>query len=256
MKLSSPTFDLSQFSTASGGGLVGAVRPLSTRLWVSTNQRSMRDWTKHPAENETRLQKQARPVLRLSIKATRIRRGSRRALRSDIRNTLGNILHAASLALCWAVASDMIDCASRSGWRALSSCALIILSRMGLRVQVQYRRISPIGELTSDPERAAMVRLVWSRIVRLPAEGPFRRLLKLLYSSIVPAGSTPFNGEPRDFGNSGATTEVRHRPWIFTHRIGSVPHRFLSRPPLAIAITTRISSGRGASAIETVIVSK
>jgi len=45
-----------------------------------------------------------------------------------------------------------------------------------------------------------MVRLVWSRIVRLPAEGSFRRLLKLLYSSIVPAGSTPFNGEPRDFG--------------------------------------------------------
>ena len=76
MKLSPPSFDLSQVSTASGGGLVGAVRPLSTRLWVSTNQRSMRDWTKHPAENETRLQKQARPVLRLSIKATRIRRGS------------------------------------------------------------------------------------------------------------------------------------------------------------------------------------
>ena len=109
MKLSPPSFDLSQVSTASGGGLVGAVRPLSTRLWVSTNQRSMRDWTKHPAENETRLQKQARPVLRLSIKATRIRRGSRRAMRSDIRNTFGNILHAASLALCWAVASDMID---------------------------------------------------------------------------------------------------------------------------------------------------
>ena len=33
-----------------------------------------------------------------------------------------------------------------------------------------------------------MVRFVWSRIVRLPAEGSFRRLLKLLYSSIVPAG--------------------------------------------------------------------
>ena len=73
-------------------------------------------------------------------------------------------------------------------------------NRMGLRVQVQYRRISPIGELTSDPERAAVVRFGSSRIVRLPAEGSFRRLLKLLYSSIVQAGSTPFNGEPRDFG--------------------------------------------------------
>jgi len=38
--------------------------------------------------------------------------------------------------------------------------------------------------------------------------------------------------------------------------MGSVPHRFRSRPPSAIAITTRISSGRGASATETVIVSK
>ena len=198
MNLSSLAFDLSQFSTASGGGLVGAglVSDRCQRdCGVSTNQRSMGDWTKHPAENETRLQKQARPVLRLSIKATRIRRGSRRAMRSDIRNTLGNILHAASLTLSWAVAPDMIDWASRSGCRALSSCALIILSRMGLRVQVQYRRISPIGELTSDPERAAVVRLGWSGIVRLPAVGLFRRLLKVLYSSIVPAGSTPFNGE-------------------------------------------------------------
>ena len=40
------------------------------------------------------------------------------------------------------------------------------------------------------------------------------------------------------------------------YRIGSVPHRLSSRPPSAIAITTRISSGRGASATETVIVSK
>src|SRR5215469_17032792 len=40
------------------------------------------------------------------------------------------------------------------------------------------------------------------------------------------------------------------------YRIGSVPHRFRNRPPSAIAITTRISSGRGASATETVIVSK
>lgn len=40
------------------------------------------------------------------------------------------------------------------------------------------------------------------------------------------------------------------------HRIGSVPQRFRSRSPSAIAITTRISFGRGASATETVIVSK
>ena len=120
MELSSLAFDLSQFSTASGGGLVSAGLEINARSvedhsgWkavpyplgrrrplvsdrcqrdcgVSTNQRSMGDWTKHPAENETRLQKQARPVLRLSIKATRIRRGSRRAMRSDTRNTLGNI---------------------------------------------------------------------------------------------------------------------------------------------------------------------
>jgi len=102
-----------------------------------------------------------------------------------------------------------------------------------------------------------MVRLGWSRIVRLPAEGSFRRLLKLLYSSIVPGRFNAVQRRTSGFWrNSGATTEVRHRPWIFTHRIGSVLHRFLSRPPSAIAITTRISSGRGASAIETVIVEK
>jgi hypothetical protein len=102
-----------------------------------------------------------------------------------------------------------------------------------------------------------MVRLVWSRIVRLPAEGSFRRLLKLLYSSIVPAGSTPFNGEPRDFGGILAQPQRSDTGLGFLlYRIGSVPHRFFSRPPSAIAITTRISSGRGASAIETVIVSK
>jgi len=140
MKLSSLAFDLSQFlrplgevwsvlgaglkSTFGQWTIIGDGRPCYTPLGrrrplvsdrcqrdcgVSTNQRSMGDWTKHPAENETRLLKQARPVLRLSIKATRIRRGSRRAMRSDIRNTLGNILHAASLTLSWAVASDMID---------------------------------------------------------------------------------------------------------------------------------------------------
>jgi hypothetical protein len=40
------------------------------------------------------------------------------------------------------------------------------------------------------------------------------------------------------------------------YRIGSVPHRLRSRPPSAIDITTRISSGLGASATDTVIVSK
>ena len=39
------------------------------------------------------------------------------------------------------------------------------------------------------------------------------------------------------------------------YRIGSVPHRLRSRRPSAIAMTTRISSGRGASATETVIAS-
>ena len=43
---------------------------------------------------------------------------------------------------------------------------------------------------------------------------------------------------------------------VASYRIGSVPQRFRSRPPSAIAITTRISSGRGASATDTVIVSK
>src|SRR5262249_41596960 len=40
------------------------------------------------------------------------------------------------------------------------------------------------------------------------------------------------------------------------YRIGSIPQQFRSRPPSAIAITTRISSGRGASATETRMVSK
>jgi hypothetical protein len=43
---------------------------------------------------------------------------------------------------------------------------------------------------------------------------------------------------------------------LTSYRIGSVPQRLRSRPPSAIAITTRISSGRGASATDTVIVSK
>src|SRR6516162_9913980 len=43
---------------------------------------------------------------------------------------------------------------------------------------------------------------------------------------------------------------------VASYRIGSVPQRFRSRPPSAIAITTKISSGRGASATNTVIVSK
>jgi len=61
-----------------------------------------------------------------------------------------------------------------------------------------------------------MVRLVWSRIVRLPAEGSFRRLLKLLY----PASSRPV--KRRSAANLGILEEfwrdhrVRHRPWIFT----------------------------------------
>jgi hypothetical protein len=43
---------------------------------------------------------------------------------------------------------------------------------------------------------------------------------------------------------------------LFSYRIGSFPQRLCSRPPSAIAITTRISSGRGASGIDTVMVSK
>jgi len=43
---------------------------------------------------------------------------------------------------------------------------------------------------------------------------------------------------------------------VSSHRIGSVPHRFWRRPPSAVAMTTRISFGRGASATDTVIVSK
>ena len=49
---------------------------------------------------------------------------------------------------------------------------------------------------------------------------------------------------------------VRCRLRFTRQRIGSVPHRLRSRPPSAIAITTRISSGRGASATDVVIVSK
>src|SRR5947209_13362960 len=40
------------------------------------------------------------------------------------------------------------------------------------------------------------------------------------------------------------------------HRIGAVPQRLASRPPSAIAMTMTISSGRGASATDTVTVSK
>jgi hypothetical protein len=40
------------------------------------------------------------------------------------------------------------------------------------------------------------------------------------------------------------------------YRIDSFPQRFWSRPPSAIAMTTRTSFGRGASATDTVIVSK
>ena len=101
-----------------------------------------------------------------------------------------------------------------------------------------------------------MVRLVWSRIVRLPAEGSFRRLLKLLY----PASSRPVKRRSAAnlgiWRNSGATIGSDTGLGFLLYRIGSVPLRFFSRPPSAIAITTRISSGRGASAIETVIVEK
>src|SRR5207248_11448722 len=49
---------------------------------------------------------------------------------------------------------------------------------------------------------------------------------------------------------------MRSEAGLGIYRIGSVPHRLRRRPPSAIAITTRISSGRGAAATETVIVSK
>jgi hypothetical protein len=70
-----------------------------------------------------------------------------------------------------------------------------------------------------------MVRLVWSRIVRLPAEGSFRRLLMLLYSSIVQAGSTANLGILEEFwrNHRGPTPGLG----FLLYRIGSVPHRFL-----------------------------
>src|ERR1700730_5965958 len=64
--------------------------------------------------------------------------------------------------------------------------------------------------------------------------------------------------EPRDLLRIPVQPfEVWHRPprpWPY--RIGSVSHRFRSRPPSAIAVTTRISSGRSASATDTVMVPK
>ena len=85
------------------------VRPLSTRLWSFNESTLYGRLDETPGRKRYAITEASPSVLRLSIKATRIRRGSRRAMRSDIRNTLGNILHAASLTLSWAVASDMID---------------------------------------------------------------------------------------------------------------------------------------------------
>ena len=73
-----------------------------------------------------------------------------------------------------------------------------------------------------------------------PSNGPFKRSL--------------FCGLPSQ--EDGRLVERNQRSDPGDHRIGSVPHRLRSRPPSAMAITTRISSGRGASATDTVIVSK
>ena len=86
-------------------------------------------------------------------------------------------------------------------------------------------------------------------------ENGFKRIHQLRYSRASDIGAID---EPRDLLRIPVQPfEVWHRPprpW--PHRIGSVPHRFRSRPPSAIAVTTRISSGRSASATDTVMVPK
>src|ERR1700730_16261401 len=75
----------------------------------------------------------------------------------------------------------------------------------------------------------------------------------------VQAGSTPFSHRRTSgFSRNPGATIPRLIPGseFAVYLIGSVPHRLRSRPPSAIAITTRISAGRGASATETVMVSK
>jgi hypothetical protein len=78
--------------------------------------------------------------------------------------------------------------------------------------------------------------------------------------SVVQTGSTPLS-QRRTSGFRGIPEKSRAglrpaTPGFIPYRIGSVPHRFRSRPPSAIAMTSRISSGRGASVTETVIASK
>ena len=86
--------------------------------------------------------------------------------------------------------------------------------------------------VTADPEISALARSDSRRIARLLSEGSCRCAFRLLNSSIVQGGSTPFS-DRRTLGfsrNPGATMRglIPTRRW--SYRIGSVPHRFRSRP--------------------------
>jgi pimeloyl-ACP methyl ester carboxylesterase len=77
---------------------------------------------------------------------------------------------------------------------------------------------------------------------------------KIRKSGVMPLSHRRTSGFSRNPGETMRSGSTSSR--FSSYRIGSVPHRLRSRPPSAIEMTTRISSGLGASATETVIVSK
>ena len=138
MELSSLAFDLSQFSTASRGGLVGAGLEINARSvedhsgWkavpyplgrrrplvsdrcqrdcgVSTNQRSMGNSTKTPGRKRNAITEASTSG---SSPFDQDHTNTARVETSDAiryKEHPWNHLHAPSLTLSWAVASDMID---------------------------------------------------------------------------------------------------------------------------------------------------
>ena len=89
---------------------------------------------------------------------------------------------------------------------------------------------------------------------RIPLINLLREIFKQVQAGSMPLSHRRTSGFSRNLGEtmrSGSASSGMN-----SYRIGSVPHRLRSRPPSAIDMTTRISSGLGASATETVIVSK